>query len=128
MIVCLLLLSSCCFTTILAHIEVVNQMGSIIGYLDHIQPDDTIGILIRKAASLLAHNQILIKPNSYFQIAGIIINESHHNLEIAEWNISPQSIDDKPSQIIFYQPDHSSVNQYLIPVLSELSPLSFKPT
>ena len=84
-------------------------MGTNVGYLDHIQPDETIGILIREAVLLLNRNQIFIKPNSYFEIANTIINESHYNQQLAEWNISPQSIDDKPSQIIFYQPDHSSV-------------------
>ena len=73
--------------------------------MDDIQPDDTIGILIREAVSLLDHNQIWIKPTSYFKIGDTIINASHYNQELAEWNITPHSIDDKPLQVIFYQPD-----------------------
>ena len=113
-----LLLISCHLMTVIAQIEIANPMGMVMGHLDNIQPDDTVATLIQQAMSLLEENKVFMKSNSYFQFADTIIHESHHELGIADLNIYPQSIDDKPSQLVFHQPDHSFVNISLMCVLS----------
>lgn len=106
----LLSLAICHVRFAMSQIEIVNPTGFVIAHLDNIQPDCTIGNLIQHALLSLEQNDIFIKPNSYFQSGTTIIEDSYHHLEIADFNISPQSIEDKPAQIVLFQPTHSYVN------------------
>ena len=86
-------------------ISVITESGEWIGDLYDMKPDDNIATLLERARQLLTNNSIIIRPSAYFAIQGVKIDETlDGGKDFGDFGINPLETEDKPTEIVFYDP------------------------